>query len=290
MAGPSIMSMTAEVPHPLAKLGARMGLYGTTIIISVMIGWALGGVVVSKLGYQELFQTIAILLVIGAILALLMKEPEPLIALEEADGGGRIAVSELAGRLRTLLSAPGYLIACTGIFAHMMTMGAITTLLPRFIEEEFGLTPIHVAIPLIAYGLSTLFLQIPMGYLVERVGRKRMLMIGFGLGSVCMVVNGFARNYFAVVAVMMIYGVAYSFLFPTLSSMALQYSPIRYRSLASGLFHTSFTEGVVLGSLIFAAIAHILGLQAGIAISAAAPLLALTATMLIGGRLDGRQT
>lgn len=281
VAGPSIMSMTADVPHPLAKLGARMGLYGTTIILSVMIGWALGGVAVSILGYSRFFQIIFILLIAGSALTLIIKEPKPLIILEEADGGGRMSVADAVGRLRTILSSPEYLMACIGIFTHMMTMGAITTLLPRFVKEGLGLTSLHVAIPLIAYGLATLFLQVPMGHLIERVGRERMLMIGFALGSICMVMLGLVAIYYATIAVMVAYGVAYSFLFPTLSSMAIQYSPARYRSLASGVFHISFTEGVVLGALSFAAVAHFLGLQAGLAASSAAPLLALLSIKLL---------
>lgn len=270
MAGPGIMSLMSQIPHPLSKLGARMGLYGTTIIMASIIGWVLGGLIASRLGYSVFFVSVAALLGVGAGLALLIREPEPLFPeirepVSFRDGGRRLVRLVRNERLR---------LAYLGIFAHMVTMGAMTALLPlRF--EELGLSTFHVGMTLTGYGMAALVFQIPMGYFSERFGRVPTLIAGFCIVTTAMVLLSLMASFPTFVLVGVLYGAGYSFLFPSLTSLVVEVSAPHERATASSVFHIMFTQGVVLGAFAFSWVAHLGGFAMGLRVSAIAPLLLL---------------
>lgn len=281
VAGPGIMSLTAEIPHPLAKLGAKMGLYGTSIILASVVGWVLGGLVGEKLGYHYVFYIVALLLFVGAILSVFVCEPEPLLA--ERETHREISLRDALQKVRHLLSKRGLVVACLGIFAHMMTMGAMTVLLPlRF--DQIGLTSFHVGMTLAAYGVVALLFQIPMGYFSERYGHYSTIFLGLFIVSASMLSLSLVKAFAAFVVVGAIYGAGYSFLFPTFSSMIIENSKLGERATASSLFHIMFTQGVVLGAFLFAWVAQEIGYAGGLRMSALAPFLFLV-ILLVWRRL-----
>ncbi len=278
VAGPGIMSLTAEIPHPLAKLGARMGLYGTSLILASIIGWVLGGFIGEKLGYSFLFYLLAFILFVGAALSLLIQEPEPLFA-ELEPSQKEVSVQDALKRGLRLLKNRGIMIACFGIFAHMITMGAMTTLLPlRF--DEIGLSPFHVGMTLAAYGVAALIFQIPMGFFSEKFGRYPTIFLGLIIVSSSMFFLSSVRTFPAFLTVGAIYGAGYSFLFPTFSSMVIENSALEERATASSLFHIMFTEGVVVGAFIFSWVAQYAGYSSGLKASAFVPFLFLIILIL----------
>ncbi|MBN2360332.1 MAG: MFS transporter [Deltaproteobacteria bacterium] len=275
VAGPGIMSLVAQIPHPLSRLGARMGLYGTSIILASIVGWVLGGLIAARYGYGVFFGTVSALLVLGALLTLAIREPEPLFP----EAAQRASPRDALRRLRRLVANRGLRTACLGIFALMVTLGAMTALLPlRY--QELGLSSFHVGMTLAAYGLAALVMQIPMGYFSERYGR--LLTLGAGLAIVCgaMLLLSAVETFLSFVAVGVLYGAGYSFLFPTLTSMVVEESAPEERASASSLFHIMFTEGVVVGAFCSSWIAEQVGCGLGLRISAVAPFLFLVALLM----------
>ncbi len=284
VAGPAIMSLTAETPHPLAKLGARMGLYGTSIILATIIGWMFGGFLSEKMGFQFLFFLIALLLFAGAAMSLLIKEPPSLFPVK--DPSNKLSARDLVKNLLDLLKNKWYSIACLGIFAHMMTMGALTTLLPLYVETYLNLGSMAVGFLLASYGLAALFFQLPMGFLMDKFGRMSSLILGFTIVPTSLLILSCMNSFSMMLPVMAMYGIGFSMLFPALTSMVIENSNPGSYSLASGFFHVMFTQGVVLGAPLFAFIAAVYGLDTGLRLSALAPItiLLFTTALYIGGR------
>lgn len=183
----------------------------------------------------------------------------------------KLSGRDLLSRLASLLKKRAFVMACLGIFAHMMTMGAMAVLLPLY-RDELGMGPMFVGVSLGVYGLSALVCQIPMGVLSDKRGKIPTLIIGFALVSTSMFFLSFATNLVMLLSVMVAYGAGYSLFFPTLSALVIEYSKVEERSLASGVFHTMFTEGIVLGAPLFSAVATKYGYAVGLRISCLAPI------------------
>jgi MFS family permease len=275
MAGPGIMSLISQIPHPLSKLGAKMGLYGTSIILASIVGWVMGGLIAAKFGYGFFFGAVSVLLVVGALLTLVIREPEPLFP----DISEKASLGDALRRLVRLARNRGLRTAYLGIFSHMVTMGALTSLLPLHFER-LGLTSFHVGMTLATYGVSALIFQIPMGYFSERFGRYPTLYVGLAIVSVAMLLLTLVNVFSAFIAVGVLYGAGYSFLFPTLTSMVVEESVPEERASASSFFHIMFTQGVVLGNLIFPWVAQNTNCATGMRASAAFPALFLVALLV----------
>ncbi len=277
LAGPAMMSLVADVPHPLAKMGARMGVYGASIGLSVILGWLLGGFLVTRIGYVALFYTVSGLLLAAALLTLLIVEPEP-FALPPPEK--KIVIRELIGRLRALFSHRAVTVACYAIFMHMMTMGALVTLLsPHF--AELGLTSLHVGLGLAVYGLCWMVFQIPFGILSDKIGRKFSFLLGFTITATSLIGLSLVRSFGLIVLVLAIYGTGYALIFPTITALLVEGAKAGERALASGAFHVVFTQGVVFGAPLFAVVAGHYGYPAGFMASSMASLSVIAIILLV---------
>lgn len=75
-----------------------------------------------------------------------------------------------------------------GLYAsRMLGLFMVLPVLALYADELAGATPLLIGLALGIYGLTQACLQVPFGWLSDRFGRKRMIVIGlilFGLGSV----------------------------------------------------------------------------------------------------------
>ncbi len=274
-AGPSIMALMGDIPHPLSKLGARMGIYGSSIILATIVGWCLGGVLVTYIGYEALFHALAILLFISFGLSFFIVEPEPFALPPERS---KLRLKEVIGRVVSLFSSTEYSVSIAAIFAHMMSMGALVTLLSRHLGS-LGFKPVHTGMLLAVFGITCLVLQVPAGFVSERIGRLNSLALGLIVEAASVFALPFAATLPPMLLCMVAYGSGYSFVFPSAAATILESSGRQERGLACAVFHVAFTEGIVLGAPLFALVASVGGYPMGLT-SASIPL-ALVAIVLL---------
>jgi len=89
---------------------------------------------------------------------------------------------------RLLTSERRAISGLAGLYAsRMLGLFMVLPVLALYADELAGATPLLIGLALGIYGLTQACLQIPFGWLSDRFGRKRMIVIGlllFGLGSV----------------------------------------------------------------------------------------------------------
>jgi MFS transporter, FSR family, fosmidomycin resistance protein len=108
--------------------------------------------------------------------------------------------------VRTIRPAESRLIA--GICAaHMMSHYYMLMLAPLLavIRDDFNVTYTQLALALTAFNVVSAVFQTPVGFIVDRVGARVVLIIGLILSSVAYAVAGLVPNYWVFVAM---YGVA----------------------------------------------------------------------------------
>src|SRR5467141_870982 len=75
LVGPSSMALVAD-NSPSERKGRAMALYGMSLALAVVIGFAIAGPIVARLGYATLFYVLSGGLLLGFVFASLVREPQ----------------------------------------------------------------------------------------------------------------------------------------------------------------------------------------------------------------------
>ena len=78
----------------------------------------------------------------------------------------------------------GVSILCVVVALNSAGMGAISPVLPLFMEQEYGVSAAAIGITIGLFGFGRLVTSLPAGYLAQRYGRKRVLGLGAAINVV----------------------------------------------------------------------------------------------------------
>ena len=111
-------------------------------------------------------------------------------------------------RERTTLS----LVSLGHFFSHYYAL-VLPPLFP-FLKAEFGVSYLQLGLAMTAYGLLGGVAQAPVGFLVDRMGPCRVLLIGLGVNVLAVLFMGFATSYGVLLALAVIAGLGNSVFHP----------------------------------------------------------------------------
>jgi predicted MFS family arabinose efflux permease len=125
------------------------------------------------------------------------------------------------------------------------------------VKAEFKLSDSQLGLLTgLAFGLTYALAGLPLGWLIDRVNRTRLLAAVVAIWSLCTAVCGLAQSYPALVMARLAVGASESAAAPTAMSMIADLFPKNRRSTAMGVFWTSTAFGtaisLVLGGVIAA--------------------------------------
>ena len=83
----------------------------------------------------------------------------------------------LGGRYR------GVSLLCVAIAVNSAGMGAISPVLPLFMEQEYGVSAAAIGITIGLFGFGRLVTSVPAGYLAQRYGRRSVLGLGAAINT-----------------------------------------------------------------------------------------------------------
>jgi MFS transporter, FSR family, fosmidomycin resistance protein len=108
--------------------------------------------------------------------------------------------------VRTIRPAESRLIA--GVCAaHMMSHYYMLMLAPllAFVRDDFGVSYTQLALALTVFNVVSALLQTPVGFVVDRIGARVVLLVGLTLSSIAYAIAGIVDSYWVFIAM---YGVA----------------------------------------------------------------------------------
>ncbi len=271
LVGPATMSIFAD-SGGRAK-GRAMGIYGMSLAAATLVGFALSGIIASRLGYQALFLFGAVLLAIGVVLGLLLPG-------NRKKGGmpAKTSLDETLKQIKGLLGRKGLNVAYGSIFAQYFTFGGVVTLLPSYLEN-LGMETFHVGMLLTTFAIMFIILQFPSGAVSDKVGRLIPTIGGLSLGIVSLVILPSLATFPLLAGAMALYGIGYGLLFPSISALVADHTIPEERGMATGLFHALLTAGVAIGAPIMGWVGEITGVELGLALSASILVLALAVAL-----------
>jgi len=151
------------------------------------------------------------------------------------------------------MSRPHYAWLLVGLlwvvaFLNYVDRQVIFSLLP-LVEKEFRLTGAQLGflstVFLWVYGLASPFA----GYLGDRFGRVRMIVVSLLIWSVVTWATGHARSYGELVAARALMGLSEACYLPAALALIADYHGDRTRSLATGLHQSGLYAGIVMGGV-----------------------------------------
>jgi MFS family permease len=144
----------------------------------------------------------------------------------------------------------------TGMVICYAHRGALSVAAPRLIQE-MGLSPAVMGVLLSAFFWTYAFMQVPAGWLVDRLGVRRAYALGFALWSLASAITGFAANQLGLIAVRLGVGVGQAVAFPASSRVVADSFLEKERGTITATYLTGVRIGQALvgaaGTLLLAA-------------------------------------
>ena len=267
--GPATRAFVSE-ESPLESLGRFTGFLLISSTLGGIIGASLGAFIAQVWSFKYSFYASALLSFLTALLILFTLP-------KRKRGVGTTSPTTLGGGLRSVLHvrSTGFLF----LAALFATVGgaSIRSFLPLYASEQIKMSTLEVGILISATSAAQLIAMMLFGFVSDRVGRKRMVIIGFVLSALAFPFFFIAKSPYelAIVSLAVSVGLsASSLLFVLIPDVA----PERLYGTIIGLYGSFEDAGIILSPTVYGLI---WSLYSPVSIFAAASLSSLFAALLL---------
>jgi MFS family permease len=231
--------------------GRSMAFTGAAIGIAAIAGPAIGGAMAAQARVEYVFILVSVLFFISSFLIYRYIE-ESFVSTEK----GKFALNDFL----PLLKHPLVLQASLAAFALMISNGTLAFAMPLKVEE-MGLSSATTGMMFSTYGIVALIVFLtPINRIYDRLSAVNLTIVGiFIIGSVHIMLN-FISIYWLSIGLMVIYGIGFAFVFPSMNKIVAEASSKVDRGKAYGIFYAFFSLGSVVGSFVSGATSDTLGL------------------------------
>ncbi|MBA2278680.1 MAG: MFS transporter [Chloroflexia bacterium] len=274
LTGGQIVLADISSPH---NRGRMMAVYQGVFLFSVGAGAVPGGFLAARFGLASPFWANAALAGAAAVLAW-FAVPETRDRRSGPAGAGSVVPSvkppRIGAQWRTLAATDGFLlISLVSFAAFFARTGALFNVIPLLADREIGLATDQIGIGLGMSSIVVLVLSYPSGALVDRFGRKAVIVPSTILSGAGMLAFGFAGSFGAFLLACALWSAASGVSSAAPAAYAADIAPSGMTAAALGTYRTIADFGYVAGPLALGALADLISADAA---------LALTAALLVG--------
>ncbi len=285
---PCVMSKITDISSETGNYGTHMGI----IEIASLGGAGLGPVVMNWLSgdsYTFSFGMLLLCMIVVVIVALFLPGRTAQQKRSEGESGnlqnkGENEVSDASytrqpgeGRfhyyVQLMRSLHIHPLLYPALFMQSFALGVLTPIITLYVVSELGLTPAYFNALLIGGGAVTVLGLIPAGRLIDRVGSKMFLRIGFLLAGAALLGLASTRELGWIWVCVLCAGFSYAMILPAWNSLLANLVPAKEKGAVWGLFLTLQGSGLVLGPIVSGKLWDSISPQAPFYVSASAMLL-----------------
>lgn len=240
-------------PH---NRGRVMAIYTGVFVFAVGAGSYPGGWLATHVGLASPFWANAILAGVVTLLALAFV-PETRNAVSSAARGGAERIG-LRDQLQMLIAIPGFALICLVSFgAFFARTGGLFNVIPLLAEDQIGLAPDQIGLGIGMVSIVGLFLIYPSGALVDRFGRKAVIVPSAICSAGAMALFAFATSFQTYLMASFLWAVASGIAGAAPAAYAADLAPKDHVGPAMGLYRTIADLGYVVGPLLLGTISDI---------------------------------
>ncbi|GAB3066373.1 MFS transporter [Salinicoccus sesuvii] len=235
---PAAFSLVADISKKSA-IGRSMALTGVSIGVAAVIGPALGGIISSQASYQAVYLVMAIIFVFGIILILATVK-------ESTTERGR--ENHYQTNFGQIITRPSLIVAYISAFTLMVSNGSLAFGLPLKVSGV-GLSEQSTGAMLSVFGIvAILIFATPINRIYTKYSPILLVSTGIFIVGVAMILLHMVPTAALIYIIMVIYGVGFSFIFPSMNKIIGQNTEMYERGKANGIFYSFFSLGSVAGS------------------------------------------
>jgi MFS family permease len=127
-------------------------------------------------------------------------------------------------------------------FAMVVSIQLLLPLFPLFLDSH-GASEMEISFVISLSSLASTALMIPAGFMMERVGKKRMILIGLLIWTVTPVFIGSAMNWRIAAPLYMVYNLADAFVSPARMTMITEYATPESQATVFGFMSMDWPVG-----------------------------------------------
>jgi MFS transporter, DHA1 family, multidrug resistance protein len=257
--------------------GRVLGLYMTVFMFAVGFAPLPGGFLGQHFGLAVPFYVYAILGLAVTVIAL-TRIPDTRHA---APTRARTSIEALieseqhlpfGKQIKLLLREPAFLMVSVASFStYFARTGGVFTILPQRAQDSMGLSTGQIGLGLSAISIVSLSIAYPSGVVIDRFGRKAVIVPAILFGAVAMIFFALSAGLIGYVLSCLVWGVSVGLAGAAPTAYAADVAPPGMNAAAMGTFRTLSDCGYVFGPFLLGAIADLSG--AGAALIATAVML-----------------
>lgn len=258
----------ADIAKPTNR-GRVMAIYQGVFLFSVGAGAFPGGWLADRYGLASPFWANAILAAIVTVLAL-MFVPETRGMRDHATHASTAPAMAFMDQLRVIIRVPGFLLICLVSFvAFFARTGGLFNVMPLLAEEKMNLSPDQIGIGIGMISIMGLLLVYPSGALVDRLGRKAVIVPSTLLTGIAILGYGVADDFPSFMVCSVIWSAASGVSGAAPAAYAADIAPEGLTAPTMGLYRALADAGYVIGPLSLGIISDAESPNAALAVTAA---------------------
>ena len=168
----------------------------------------------------------------------------------------------------------------------VVSIQLILPLFPLFLDSH-GASEMEISFVISLSSLATTALMIPVGFLMERVGKKRMLLIGLLIWTATPVFIGSARNWRIVAPLYMFYNIAEVFVGPARMTMIAEYATPESQATVFGIMSMDWSVGGIISPPLSGFLAERSGWHLPFQVAAIVMALSLVPALMLKDKKEG---
>jgi DHA1 family multidrug resistance protein-like MFS transporter len=170
--------------------------------------------------------------------------------------------------------------------AAVVSIQLVQPLFPLFLDS-CGASEMEISLVISLSSLSTMALMIPVGFLMERVGKKRMLLIGLVIWAVTPVFMGSVGDWRVVAPLYMVYNLAEVFVGPARMAMIAEYASPESQATTFSIMSMDWPLGGIVSPPLSGFLAERSGWRLPFLVAALVMALASVPVLMLGGGEGG---
>ena len=238
--GPSFGAFIAEesAEENRAKV---YGITETIFAVVTVVGPPLGGWIADKHGYKTMFVVAGIIYTAATLIRISMAKQSALH--EKKSSPGKLELASLKsnlGAMATIIGAGGlitWLLVTDGIRDIAFSLAG--TYIPLYVEQFGGLTATQIGWLNSAFGIASMAITIPAGWLADKKSERLNIVIGFLLQFVALMVFVRMDTFLGYAIAFSTFGLGVGVMNPAYQSLLSKALPQKLRGTGFGLIQSS---------------------------------------------------
>jgi MFS family permease len=255
----------ADITTPAVR-GRAMAIYQGSFLFAVGLGPFPGGVLAERFGLAAPFVAYAVTGLLAGLVAWL-RVPETMA--RQSPGAAESPAPPFAAQIRILAGRIGFLLVSLVSFASAFTRtGALFSVIPILGQDRLRLSPDRIGFALALGSLAGFGFAYPAGMLVDRFGRKAVIVPATLLTSVSLLLFLLAPSYAWFVTASLVWSLAQGVGGVAPSAYAADVAPPRMNAAAMSLYRMLADSGYVVGPIVLGLVTDAFGIEAALATGA----------------------